>query len=78
MDCKLGFDDRDVTTVSSICHDLGIALRSLHAWRKGEIKEMQIGVAERVLLNGGGDAEEVWPRSQFPELYEPGGVLADV
>lgn len=75
IDRNLGLGE-DLAPFEEICHDLGIATKSLRDWRNGIVREVQVGTAERVLLNANASLDEVWLRSEFPELYN-GGVLSE-
>lgn len=73
----LDYDDCDITSAAEVCRELEVEPRSLYAWRAGERKEVQVGVAERILMNANAEPEDVWPRGQFPALYAEGGPFYD-
>lgn len=66
---------QDLASIEEVCSDLGVEPRSFRAWRDGSRELVQIGVAERVLLNADVDWEDIYKPDEFPELYE--GILSD-
>jgi hypothetical protein len=45
--------DRYHSGVEAVCADLGVSSRTVRRWRLAEIVEVNVGVAERVLMNAG-------------------------
>jgi hypothetical protein len=53
--------ERHAKPAGEICEELGTSFRTFTYWRKGEQPEIQVGTAERILLNANVDWRDVYP-----------------
>jgi hypothetical protein len=64
-----GLVEDPAPTRQAVCGDLGVSERNARVWRKDPEAVVQVGTAERVLLNAGVDWHEIYSFDDYAEHF---------